>query len=176
MLYNSPIDIIKEACSAEIMDCCNCEDEFSDDENYEDDIEDDIDDIDDYEDDEDDDTNDGEDLDYTAEMVAVHQTNSGRYIVEMVHLNPYITRNRLSIEKAFINVCECNNIPLSKTYLLIESKDTILNAFKEAKEDCKNCKDPEVKKKKKGFLNTSIKNISNIKNLKNKGIHVCKKK
>jgi len=175
----SPIEILKEACYCDTVDYLNNEEDYEDNDDYLEDldnVEDDMDEIDDYEDE---DENgypiDEDDLTYEAEMVVVHQ-NGSNYVIEMSDLYPYIKKNNLSIEEAFKNVCEHNNLDFKDVKLLIESKNTIISALREAKEDCDNCKNKDIKLKKRKYISMSIQNISALKSFKNKGIKVVKKK
>lgn len=161
--------ILEEACKVEELEYDDMEDEFDDHDEYSDDDDccDDYDDIDDCDYDE-------EDLDYTAEMVVVH-AKPDKYIVEYQDLARYATANNLNIEDALLDVCEANEISIGNTVLLIESKQTFMDALNEAKKDCRNCRDKATKKKKLKAINISKSSVRYFKNLKNKGIKVAKK-
>lgn len=72
-------------------------------------------------------------LDYTEEMVGIHQYNNGKYLLEFDDLSKYMLSNKVTAKDAVTKICEHYDINEADTYVVIESMDNIMNQLAEAK-------------------------------------------
>jgi hypothetical protein len=119
---------------------------------------------------------DPDDVEYTEEMVCIigqKGLHGTRYLMEHDSLAKYMATRDLSIKEAMEAVCEANNIGMADTYLLIESKEEMVESIEEAKAALKGAR----KSSTKASLKLKFKNTANaFETLSNAGVKIIARK